>query len=636
MGLMPTAPAASPAFLMAAGAADASAQPANGVAAGVSPFASLLGALGANGQQGQGAKGNQPSLPQMPGGQDLPVEIPSGEQEVFTGEEAILAISQLLAPAMPLENLVNLASNAGETTATAAVDATPSTPFALMDAPGETVTTAASDEILAPATSAALSHAAAPVSTVANEAFAGSADAILPALPELKKDDRPAAPKLDISAMEPVEAKIAELAPRQPVTSTDVPVARDSAAPATQATPAVFDNVLMRAFAMPGGAADVLPIYTAIQEPQAPLNQQPALPADPVLPQMPPVEPANPVTAPAKPAPGMPPLEPPGLTTPTNANGVVRTDGNANTEKTQPAAPATNVIPAGNSAAVTRPSAPVEANTPAAATTIAQANGATRANSATAKSGVLVERANGIERPVEADELSDEAIDGAAADGSAGTIPAQALAEAVVPATSAAPAQLNREGPQSAAIDATGDVRGVSLNTPAQPARSDAAQAPVQADAPASSQSAQLSEPTRQVASAVLEQVEAGGGDARLHLQPRELGDVVIHVRTRGDVVEVTVQAERAEAVAMLRDNANELSGLLGDRGLNLADLNVGLGMQQQNRGQQWEPTALPNNSRRSNGEFAQLLGNEQPSAAPAHRRLQAAYNPDGRHIYRI
>ena len=136
------------------------------------------------------------------------------------------------------------------------------------------------------------------------------------------------------------------------------------------------------------------------------------------------------------------------------------------------------------------------------------------------------------------------------------------------------------------------------------------------------------------LAQAVLNTIEKGGGEARIHLQPRELGDVIIHIRAHGDRVEVLVQAERKEAVNVIREHATDLSGLLGQRGLNLADLNVSLGMQQQNRG--WEPTPLPNNRRRSNGEFASVLGIDEPAATATHNRLRATYNPDGAHMYRV
>lgn len=123
----------------------------------------------------------------------------------------------------------------------------------------------------------------------------------------------------------------------------------------------------------------------------------------------------------------------------------------------------------------------------------------------------------------------------------------------------------------------------------------------------------------------MLEAIESGGGEARIHLQPRELGDVVIHVRTHGDRVEVMVQAERSEAVNVIREHAQDLTGLLGQSGLNLADLNVSLGMQQQGRGWRGEPTPLPNNRLRDDSEFAAVLGTD-PTVASTNQQAAARY----------
>jgi flagellar hook-length control protein FliK len=137
------------------------------------------------------------------------------------------------------------------------------------------------------------------------------------------------------------------------------------------------------------------------------------------------------------------------------------------------------------------------------------------------------------------------------------------------------------------------------------------------------------------LAQTVLDTIENGGGEARIHLTPRELGDVTVHIRARGERIEVFVQAERQDAVNVIRDHATDLSGLLGQRGLNLADLNVGLGRQPQ--GQGWgQQASLPDNRRASSGEFAGVLGIDDPPATSTHNRLRATYNPDGAHLYRV
>ena len=136
-----------------------------------------------------------------------------------------------------------------------------------------------------------------------------------------------------------------------------------------------------------------------------------------------------------------------------------------------------------------------------------------------------------------------------------------------------------------------------------------------------------------QVASTVIETVDAGGGEARIHLDPADLGEVTIHVRTNGDTVHVEVRAERQEAMQLLRDHTQDLSNLLGERGLNLSDVNVGLGRGDQGR-------ALGEASQREDrgaaGEFASILGGDDGAAIEIHQRLRAAYNPDGALVYRV
>lgn len=136
-----------------------------------------------------------------------------------------------------------------------------------------------------------------------------------------------------------------------------------------------------------------------------------------------------------------------------------------------------------------------------------------------------------------------------------------------------------------------------------------------------------------QVASAVIERVEAGGGEARIHLEPLELGEVVIHVRTEGDQVRIDVRAERPDAARLLRDHTHDLSGLLGSRGLNLSDVNVGVGGG--NAGSPFE--SRHDQPRPVAGDFAAVLGLDDVSpSAGLHHRLRAAYNPDGALLYRV
>lgn len=161
-------------------------------------------------------------------------------------------------------------------------------------------------------------------------------------------------------------------------------------------------------------------------------------------------------------------------------------------------------------------------------------------------------------------------------------------------------------------------------------AAADAPAAPAPGQAPASAPAPQQVE---HVARAVLERVEAGGGEARIHLDPADLGEVTIHVQTDADGVRIEVRAERPEAMQLLRDHTHDLSSLLGERGLNLSDVNVGLG--RGDSGQAWGQETR-RQDRPATGEFASIFGTPETAALESHNRLRAAYNPDGAYIYRI
>jgi len=146
---------------------------------------------------------------------------------------------------------------------------------------------------------------------------------------------------------------------------------------------------------------------------------------------------------------------------------------------------------------------------------------------------------------------------------------------------------------------------------------------------------ADLPPAVHQVGEAILERVDQSGGEAVIRLDPPELGSVHIRVTLNGDTVQVQIEAERPEALALLREHTQHLSTLLSDRGLNLADVHVGQGGQ----GQQQSAADLPAWSFRRRGgddSFARLMGLEPSATTRAHARLQAAYNPDGYHLYRI
>lgn len=154
-------------------------------------------------------------------------------------------------------------------------------------------------------------------------------------------------------------------------------------------------------------------------------------------------------------------------------------------------------------------------------------------------------------------------------------------------------------------------------------------------DAPTAAQAPVEQPPAvEQVARAVIEKVGDGGGEARIQLDPPDLGEVTIHVKIAGDRVQVDVHAERPEAMQLLRQHTADLSSLLGQRGLDLADVYVGLGGRQ--AGGTASGGSWPGGREGESGEFAAIFGIDEPAAIDQHNRLRAAYNPDGVYVYRV
>ena len=139
-----------------------------------------------------------------------------------------------------------------------------------------------------------------------------------------------------------------------------------------------------------------------------------------------------------------------------------------------------------------------------------------------------------------------------------------------------------------------------------------------------------------QVARTVIDQITRGGGEARVHLHPAELGEVLIRVRTDGDRVQVDVHAARMDAQQLLRDHTQDLSNLLGNRGLNLSDVNIGFGGHGAGSAGDNTRGFAGNTGQARAGDFGALMGEEEPAPAGLHNRLQSAYNPDGALSYRI
>lgn len=174
----------------------------------------------------------------------------------------------------------------------------------------------------------------------------------------------------------------------------------------------------------------------------------------------------------------------------------------------------------------------------------------------------------------------------------------------------------------AAAHSAAGQLREAAAPADAPAAESPAPAAPIE-----------VPPQVEQVGSAILERVEAGGGEATIHLEPAELGEIRIRVRLADGRVHVEVHASRPESAQLFRDHTVDLTSLLGDRGLDLADVFVGTG---DGRGEESRGEGAQQR-RGSESGFAELLGVEQhPSGAERHNRLRAAYNPDGAHLFRI
>ncbi len=138
--------------------------------------------------------------------------------------------------------------------------------------------------------------------------------------------------------------------------------------------------------------------------------------------------------------------------------------------------------------------------------------------------------------------------------------------------------------------------------------------------------------PVAQLANLVVEQIDQGGGVARLVLDPPELGEIVIRVTTGGDVIRIDVRVDRPETAALLRERQIDLTSLLGERGLDLAELSLSTGSRHGFERELGEGTddAAPG--------FREILTGENPPAVETetHNRLRAAYNPDGALLYRV
>lgn len=376
--------------------------------------------------------------------------------------------------------------------------------------------------------------------------------------------------------------------------------------------------------------------------------------------------------APVAPAPAPGP-EPPAVTA---TEGVVRIDGNASSQTPPPApmaAPAVQAEPlaqpqpvfepaadAAADAPVARPSGPVEAAPVAAvageplpspdASEASPGAGTTTVASElvivpqpqvkawrTGRAGETrddgpmgrVESAAANERPMTGAPAAPELSEPPAAPGTAATAPVErdgAIAVAPEVQATLTPEQAPEAQPAPAPEAPPALVPGTA--SPATAGHAAEAAAPAALERPSAPVAFE------QVLEAVITQVDAGGGEARLELRPAELGEVTLHITTAGDHVDVAIVAERPSALALLRGHSDALAGLLEERGLNLGNLSLAFGHGAGQRAQHEQ--GVPRRVRGETG-FGALLGIESdPGAVSRHQRLRSAYNPDGAYSFRV
>lgn len=183
----------------------------------------------------------------------------------------------------------------------------------------------------------------------------------------------------------------------------------------------------------------------------------------------------------------------------------------------------------------------------------------------------------------------------------------------------------------AAAIDATAAASAIDPSGQPNAAAETSVTAPVAGPA---TPELPLPKALQQVAETVIERVGKGGGEAHIRLDPPELGGVTIRVQTSGNQVHVEVHTERPEASALLREHAASLSRLLEQSGLALTNVNIGFSSSgfSDSRAQYESTRQAP----AAASGFANILGLDSPAVTAQFNRVQAAYNPDGLHMYRI
>lgn len=152
------------------------------------------------------------------------------------------------------------------------------------------------------------------------------------------------------------------------------------------------------------------------------------------------------------------------------------------------------------------------------------------------------------------------------------------------------------------------------------------AELPIETPAPDQPSAASTPPPLQAVADAVVE-LDGVAGEARIHLDPPELGDVLVHVHRTSEGLHVEVRVERPETALLFAAHRSAFEAQLAARGLALGSLAIDLaggGLGREGRaGDAEAPT-------RTDRSFAALLEDEPSGPSVLQRRARTAYNPDG------
>lgn len=134
-----------------------------------------------------------------------------------------------------------------------------------------------------------------------------------------------------------------------------------------------------------------------------------------------------------------------------------------------------------------------------------------------------------------------------------------------------------------------------------------------------------LPEPLQPVLDAIVE-LDRSGGEARIHLDPPELGEVFVRIHRGADGLAIEVRVERPDALQLFVTHRSAFELQLAQRGIALGGLAIDLASS-------WDGHAAPREDElpaRADGTFAALVaGSPAPNAL--QRRARLAYNPDGR-----